>query len=82
VLERGLECVLDGVLREGGIARRPGDSGDRAAPLLPEDTAELDYAETSASRMTSGRTSTTPCVAAGIFAAHAIASSSESASIR
>ena len=82
MLERGLERVLDRVLRECGIARRPRDRGDRAAPLLAEDAFELDYADTSASRITTGLTSTVPLRAEGILAAHAIASSSDSASIR
>ena len=80
--ERGLEGILDSILREGGIPRRPGDRSDRAAPLLAEDAAELDYAETSASRITTGLTSIVPRRADGIFSAQAIASSSDSASIR
>src|SRR5829696_7319896 len=80
-LERGREGVLDGVLREGGIAGRPRDRGDRAAPLLAENARDV-YVETSAWRITTGRTSTVPARADGIFAAHSIASSSEAASTR
>jgi hypothetical protein len=82
VPQRGLECVLDCVLSEGGIAGRARERGNGAAPLLAEDAGDVGYAGTSASCITTGRTSTTPWPAAGILAAHSIASSSDSASIR
>jgi hypothetical protein len=80
--ERDRERVLDRVLGTVEIAEGPGQVRERASPLLPEDALDGLYAPTSASRITTGRTSTAPWRADGIFAAQVAASSSESASIR
>jgi hypothetical protein len=59
-LERDRERVLDRVLGPVEIAEDTGQVRKRASPLLPEDALDGLYAPTSASRITTGRTSTTP----------------------
>ncbi len=81
-LERGCEGVLDCVFGETEVAGRTCQGSDRAPPLLAEDPCDVGYASTSTSRITTGRTSMVPSRAEGIFAAHSIASSSDSASTR
>ena len=76
-----LEGVLDGVLREAGIAGRARDGGDRTAHSSRKTVRDV-YVETSASRMTSGLTLDGRASAAGDLRRHWIASSSESASIQ
>ena len=78
-LDRGGEGLLHGVLGELDVAERAGQDREGAPPLLPEEL--FDY-EPSSSKTITGLTSTEPWRDAGILAAHSIASSSESASIR
>ena len=78
--ERRLESLLEGVLGEVEVTDDADEDRKAAPPFLAEDL--FDYDSTPAPRMTTGRTSTTPLRADGIRAAHSIASSSDSASIR
>ena len=74
-LERRRERVLERVLGEVEVAEDADQGCQDARALVPEDLLESFYAATSASRMTTGRTSMWPMRADGIFAAHSIASS-------
>ena len=76
------ESLLDSVLGEVEVAEDAAEDRDRARPLVAVGADEFLYAETSADRMTTGRTSMWPIRADGIFAAHSIASSSVSTSTR
>src|SRR5581483_7315108 len=81
-LERDRDRVLEGVLGEVEVAEDADQGGEDASVLLAEELLERRYAPTSAVRMTTGRTSMWPNRADGIFAAHSIASSSVSTSMR
>ena len=81
-LERLCERVLHRVLGELEVAEDTDQGREDAAPLVPEDALELVYPATSAVRSTTGRTSIEPFRADGIRAAHWMASSIVSASIR
>ena len=81
-LEGLCERVLHRVLGELEVAEDADQGREDAAPLVPEDALELVYPATSAVRSTTGRTSIEPLRADGIRAAHWIASSIVSASIR
>src|SRR5207302_10497478 len=81
-LERDRERVLESVLGEIEVAEDAREDRKRASPLLLEDRLDYWRASTSAGSCTTGRTSIVPPRADGIFAAHSIASSSDSASMR
>ncbi len=81
-LEGRRERVLERVLGEVEVAEDADQSGQDARALVPDDLLESFYAATSASRMTTGRTSMWPRRADGIFAAHSIASSIVATSTR
>ena len=81
-LERCRERVLHRVLGELEVAEDADQGREDTAPLVPEDALELVYPATSAVCSTTGRTSIEPNRADGIRAAHWIASSIVSASIR
>ena len=78
-VESRREGLLNRVLGQVDVAEDAGEDREGAPPLLPENG--LDYTAAS-SNTTTGRTSIDPCFEPGIFAAQAIASSSDSASIR
>ena len=76
------EGVLHRVLGEVEVTEDAAKDRDRAGALVAVGADELLYEATSASRITTGRTSMWPRRADGIFAAHSSASSSVSTSIR
>src|SRR5205085_1314376 len=88
-LERGLEGVLQRVLREAEVAGGTGERRHRATPLLAEDPVyrvdrRRSYCPDGAPAGigASGRISIEPpCATDGILPAHSIASSSDSTSI-
>ena len=81
-LERDRNRLLKGVLGEVEVAEDADQGREDASVLLAKELLERRYALTWASRITIGRTSTWPKRADGIFAAHSIASSSDSVSTR
>jgi hypothetical protein len=81
-LARRGERVLNRILGKLEVAEDADQGREDAAALRPEDALELVYPATSADCITTGRTSITPYCAPGILAAHSIASSIDSASIR
>lgn len=80
-LDRGREGILHSVLGEVEVAEDAGEDGDRTRTLVPVGTGDLLY-EAPPEWSTIGRISIVPPRAAGIRAAHSIASSRLSASTR
>ena len=81
-LDRRSEGVLDRVLGEVEVAEDTAEDRDRPRELIPIGGRDGVDQLTSAWRITTGRTSILPVRALGIRAAHSIASSRDSASIR
>lgn len=79
----GREGILDGVLRQVQVARRPRDDRDRPRPAVGEDLLDGAYEPPSGmSNTITGRSSIVPYGAPGHRFAQAIASSTDGTSMR